>query len=118
MIHEAGYRQGQCEVCWREDIDNIPPAAEQAVFLHAAFYSIECRFWSLCAVCLARGLKGGVGRTRGLFLHDSPMQELPRDLLVRQGLRNSVTGLCSTCLIAASKAILPLRPVTSHWRQH
>ena len=28
MIHEAGYRQGQCEVCWREDIDNIPPPAE------------------------------------------------------------------------------------------
>ena len=46
---EALSHAGKCEVCWHELRDPVPPSTKEPIFIHAAFYSVECRLWWLCA---------------------------------------------------------------------
>ena len=45
---------GRCEVCWTELVGNVPPSTETPHYLHAAFYSVDCRVWWLCTGCESR----------------------------------------------------------------
>ena len=52
------YEQGTCEVCWHELAEPVPEAESEPVFLHAAFYSVRCKEWALCADHLALAVGG------------------------------------------------------------
>lgn len=46
---EATSHAGHCAVCYHELVDPVPESVSDPIFLHAAFYSTDCRWWWLCA---------------------------------------------------------------------
>ena len=52
---EAMSHAGRCEVCFHELVDPVPPSIGEPLYLHAAFFSIECRLWWLCEEHAAEG---------------------------------------------------------------
>ena len=43
------YQEGDCEVCWHEKADPMPPGEPTEVVHGGAFNSVVCRSWTLCA---------------------------------------------------------------------
>ena len=51
---EAVSHAGECVVCFHELVDPVPPSVADPIYLHAAFYAINCRLWWLCVDCIGR----------------------------------------------------------------